>query len=168
MLPSDPPAVQEANKSAWNSERSKSSADFYTVGYAGRSNESFIDVLKSARVSCVIDVRSVPVSRFNPKFSKNNLRQSLDQVGIEYVHLPSLGVPTAIRQEAAEVGNRDAIWDWYADAVVSRYARRNLGWFFDSGAHPVALMCVELDPTTCHRHLLADLLERLGFSGYDL
>jgi uncharacterized protein (DUF488 family) len=165
-LRADPVRVQQTKKAAWNKARSEEDADFYTAGYSGRSMSDFIEALLSAGVSTVIDVRENPVSMYKPEFSKRNLEASLAAVGIEYVHERSLGVPRDIRSRAVE-GDRDAIWEWYDSEVVDSFCT-NLDTFFNMANHPVALLCTELDPTSCHRHRLALALERNGLRGYDL
>jgi hypothetical protein len=34
--------------------------------------------------------------------------------------------------------------------------------------HPVAMMCVECDPTECHRHRIFMALENQGLRGFDI
>ena len=45
----------------------------YTIGYSGFSLESFKNVLLKNRISCVIDVRSNPVSNYFQDYNSNNL-----------------------------------------------------------------------------------------------
>jgi hypothetical protein len=85
-----------------------------------------------------------------------------------YVHMPELGVPRDIRAKAIETGSRDVIWAWYDEYVVEPYLRMNLHRFLNAVEHPVALMCVEIDPQECHRHRLFVALERLGLRGFEL
>ncbi len=154
--------------SRFNQSRDPESATFFTFGYSGRSIRDLIGVLKEAGVQTVVDIRFSPVSMHRPEFSKRNLRAELDHEGIEYLHLRQLGVPKDIRDRAYYQGDRAVIWEWYEDHVVSRFVERNLHWFFDGANHPVAFMCVEADPTTCHRHRLAMALERHGLPCFDL
>lgn len=141
--------------------------DFYTIGYSGRDILSFVDALKAADVACLIDVRYNAVSMYKPAFSQRNLARALGEAGIEYVHMPDLGVPSDVRGLAAISGRRDDIWDWYEENVLPRYSH-NLDWFFNSTNHPVALMCTEKEREDCHRHRLAGALERQGLSSADL
>lgn len=141
--------------------------DFYTVGYQGRDIDSFVTALVDAGVACLFDVRFNPVSMYKPAFSRRNLEASLRSAGIDYVHMPDLGVPSDIRGLAEISGRRDDIWDWYAEHVLSRYDW-NLGWFFNTSDHPVALMCMERDRIDCHRHRLASVLEKQGLTSRDI
>lgn len=115
-----------------------------------------------------MDIRQNPVSMYRPELSKNNLRRAVEDQGMLYNHLPELGVPRDIRAKAIETGTREVIWEWYDDQVVSSYIGSNLHRFLNTVEHPVALMCVELDPRECHRHRLFMALEQMGLRGFDL
>jgi uncharacterized protein (DUF488 family) len=167
-LPTDPVGTQLKNKEEWNTHRSKESADFYTIGYAGRSIEDVLRALKSAGVATLIDIRHMPVSMYKPEFSKHNFRRDLEAKGFHYLHLPYLGIPRDIRSLAIGKTNRNDLWEWYDRNVVASFIGRNLHRFLNSADHPVALMCVETDPTACHRHRIVLALERLGLRGFDL
>lgn len=167
-LPTQPMDVQTTNKVLWNEARSPETADFFTVGYSGRGIAEFVSAVKSVGVSSVIDIRYAAVSMYKPAFSKRNLQRTLERNGVHYLHFPHLGVPRDIRGKAVGKGSRDGIWEWYDEYVVTDFLGRNLNCFFNSADHPVALMCVELDPTACHRHRLFLALERHGLQGFDI
>lgn len=167
-LPSASMRAQATNRIRWNLARSMPDADFYTIGYSGRQPNEVVDALTSAGVCSVLDIRFSPVSMYRPEFSKENLRRLLVLHGIEYYHQPLLGVPRDIRGLAVGAGTRDAIWEWYDRHIVAGYVGRNLNDFFNSVDHPVALLCVEADPTACHRHRLCLALERMGLKSFDL
>ncbi len=164
-LPSESPKAQAKNKEAWNESRDKQEADFFTVGYSGRTITEFLTAILDAGVKCLVDVRANPVSMYKPDFSKSNLERHLAKSGVAYLHLPDLGVPRDIRSKAVESGDRSDIWRWY-DANVAGTFR--LHRFFNMADHPVAFMCTELDPTTCHRHRLSLALEKSGLNGFDV
>ena len=167
-LPEQSKAQQASNKSVWNLLHTPTSPDFFTIGYEGRSISEFVDILKSVGVVSLVDVRHTPVSPHKPAFTKGNLQRILAEHGIAYLHRPELGVPREIRQAAVGEPTRDAIWDWYDANVVPVYFNGNLHQFLNSVDHPVALMCVEQDPTACHRHRIFMALARSGLQGYDL
>jgi uncharacterized protein (DUF488 family) len=165
-LPSAPVKQQLANKASWNDARSAQTADFFTIGYAGRKTEEIIALLKEHGVRTLVDVRHNPVSMYRPEQSKGNLAQLLERNGLCYVHLPELGVPRDIRAKAIETGSRDVIWAWYDENVVTESL--SLHAFLNGFEHPVALMCTEIDPHECHRHRLSLALEGMGLNGFDL
>ena len=168
QLPTDSIPDQWSSKSAWNDERSFEDADFFTLHYAGRTIHQVVDSLKAARVATVLDIRHAPVSMYKPDFSKRNLAHHLDGAGIGYLHLPALGIPRDIRGLAVGKADRNDLWVWYDENVVSVFVNGNLTEFLNFADHPVALMCVEIDPVSCHRHRLGMALEKQGLRSYDL
>jgi uncharacterized protein (DUF488 family) len=167
QLPADTALAQSRNRALWNDGRTAEEADFYTFGYSGRSTDEIFEAIEQAGVSTVLDVRFTPLSMYKPDFSKTNLRDILATRGLGYLHLPDLGVPRDIRAKAISSGDRAVIWEWYDQEIVPRFLG-NLHRFFNIADHPVALMCVEIDPRACHRHRLFQGLEDLGLYGYDL
>lgn len=167
-LPADSVRVQVKNRAAWNEVRSLEGADFYTIGYAGRTVDDVIGALRMAGVMTLVDVRHTPVSMYKPEFSKVNLRRHLEQGGLRYLHLPQWGIPREIRSLAIGKVDRADLWEWYDDNVAEFYIGQNLHYFLNFADHPVALMCLETDPTSCHRHRLGLALERQGLRGFDL
>lgn len=159
---------QRKSKVFWDLKHRASQPDFYTIGYSGRDIHSFVDTLKKAGIATLVDIRYTPISRFKPEFSKNNLKQAMEAHGINYIHRPDWGVPREIRAYSIGERTRDSIWVWYDSNVLPNVAKKNLDEFFNSMEHPITLMCVEYDPTECHRHRLFLGLEKLGLRGCDL
>lgn len=167
-LPEKTMSEQRQSKISWNSEHCRPEPDFYTTGYSGKNIDEFIETIKNAGVATVVDIRFSPVSRFKPEFSKINIKRHLESSGISYIHRPDWGVPRDIRAFSIGKQTRDDIWMWYDSNVLPNAVSKNLDEFFNSMEHPIALMCVEYDPTECHRHRLFLELERRGLQGCDL
>ena len=166
-LPTKPRRERAESKALWNDARSSQHADFFTFGYEGRSTPELLRVLQSAGVRSVLDIRHTPISMYRPELSKSNFQRLLEEEGFQYLHSPEWGVPKDIRVKAIAAGRREPIWEWYDSYVVDRFFANNLHWFLNL-EHPVAMMCVEADPTECHRHRLFLAFERLGLRGFDL
>ena len=49
----------------------------YTIGYGNRALEDFLTILEAHQIRYLIDVRSVPYSRFKPEFSKTSLENAV-------------------------------------------------------------------------------------------
>ena len=56
----------------------------YTIGYGNRSISDFIQILKDNQIQVVVDVRSVPYSRYRPAFNSKALAKNLTDAGIGY------------------------------------------------------------------------------------
>ena len=164
-LPEESINVQIFNKTMWNLQR-VGDYDFYTIGYAKKTVEQFVELLKAKGVETLIDVRKNPVSMFKPEFNKENVRKILKKNGIKYVHYPELGVPEEIRGELAKTGDYERFFKWYDENVATTLLAESID--VEAISYPIALMCVELDPTKCHRHRIALALEKRGLQGIDL
>jgi uncharacterized protein (DUF488 family) len=162
-----PPKQQRLNRIEWNAQRSLADADFFTIGYSGRTTTEFLDALDCAEVATLVDVRANPVSLYKPDFSRSNLSRLLADRDISYVHRPELGVPRDVRGLAVVQATLKLVWDWYEESVARPFAA-NLDWFVNGLEHPVALMCTEVDPQSCHRHVLTLALEAKRLRGYEL
>lgn len=167
-LPSASAKQQLDNRYIWNDGRSAHVADFFTIGYTGRKTEEIIATLKQNCVRTLVDIRQNPVSMYRPEMSKANLAELLKEHGLQYAHFQQLGVPRDIRAKAIDAGTRNVIWEWYDRHIISSFLGRNLHVFLNSFEHPVALMCVEIDPRECHRHRLFMRLEEMGLRGFEL
>ncbi len=146
--------------------RRSSLGEVFTLGYQGRSLEDVLDILRLHRIDQVLDVRQYASSR-RAGFSAHDLNATLAGIGIAYVHLPDLGC----RGEA-----RHALWRGGARAPFLEEYRRDLEGRSDSvaalfervrGARSL-LLCLERDPTRCHRAVLAEKLGDAGFVVVDL
>jgi uncharacterized protein (DUF488 family) len=166
-LPTKAARARAESKALWNEGRAPERADFFTVGYEGRTTKDLFDALLGSGVQCVLDVRFNPVSMYRPELSKGNLQAALERVGISYFHLREWGVPRDVRAQAMESGTRETIWRWYDESVIVPHFRRNLHRFLNFG-YPVAMLCMECDPKECHRHRISMALEDQGLQGFDL
>ena len=63
----------------------------FTIGHSTRPIDDFIHLLKSHGVQRLVDVRTLPRSRFNPHFDIARLPGFLRTAHIHYTHLPGLG-----------------------------------------------------------------------------
>jgi len=162
-LPSRNARARAESKALFNEARSVEQADFFTVGYEGRSTDEIMSTLVQSGVRTLLDIRFTPLSMYRPELSKGNLQRRVEADGMSYLHSPACGVPKDIRAKAIASGTRD----WYDEHVVSRFFERNLHWFLNLD-HPIAMMCVEHDPEECHRHRIFLALEKNGLRGFDL
>lgn len=131
----------------------------YTVGHSTRSLEEFIALLKAHSVASLIDVRTVPRSRHNPQFNRDELQDELEAAGIGYVHVAGLGGFRRTHPGSVNTGWRNASFRGFADYMQTTEFAENLAALIDRAAHEqIALMCAEAVPWRCHRSLIADAL----------
>lgn len=133
----------------------------FTVGHSNRSQPEFLDVLHSAGVRTLVDVRRFPASRRHPHFNLGPLRGALASVGIVYHHVPELGgyrePPPAI-SPSANAGWPAGFLRNYADYAMTERFQEALRNLRQLSGPPLALMCAERRWTDCHRQIIADYL----------
>jgi uncharacterized protein (DUF488 family) len=127
-----------------------SSLEILSIGHSSMSYEDFVRSLRSASVTAVADVRSMPFSRRNPQFNRDTLRDELRMDGIAYVFLgEELGGRPKERQYFCE-----GVADYEKMAQSSNFERGLRRVIEGSKQYRIALMCSEHDPLECHRCLL--------------
>ena len=131
----------------------------FTIGYEGASLAAFLQRLKLAGVSTLIDVRELPLSR-RRGFSKAQLAEQLERHGIRYMHKRELGAPRKIRHELRETGDYKAYFQRFN--AYLRTQRDALEHLVDECVGAVVLMCFERDPKECHRSAVARELAKLA------
>jgi uncharacterized protein (DUF488 family) len=131
-----------------------------TIGYEGRSLETYLNRLLMNGVTLLCDVRRNPLSR-KYGFSKGTLSKSCDGMGIRYEHLPELGIAGEMRQQLQTQADYDALFALYErdNLPNQRAALAKISQWIE-GAERVALTCYEHSPEQCHRHCVAEALER--------
>lgn len=126
-----------------------------TIGYELATPASFIEVLRAADVELLADVRAVANSR-RPGFSKTKLAAAVGEAGMGYVHLRGLGTPAEGRS-AVRSGNPDEMLRIYAEHLQTPAAQDDLAALVEivQSGKKVCLLCLEADPTHCHRSVVA-------------
>ncbi|MET0857343.1 MAG: DUF488 domain-containing protein [Telluria sp.] len=130
-----------------------------TIGHSTRPIDEFIGLLKLHEVQCVLDIRTVPKSRHNPQFNRDNLPASLEAAGIGYRHIAGLGGLRHARADSPNGGWRNASFRGYADYMQTAEFIDNIDELVDlARASRCVLMCAESVPWRCHRSMVADAL----------
>lgn len=134
----------------------------YTIGHATRSIAEFVDLLQSAEVALVVDVRTVPRSRTNPQYNREVLPQALAAFRIGYEHIAALGGRRHRRKDAMPSRNtlwRNAAFRNYADYATTDAFRAGLDDLRAlARVRRCAIMCAEAVWWRCHRRIITDYL----------
>ena len=134
----------------------------FTIGHSTHQIDYFVELLKEYAVNCVIDVRSVAASTYNPQFNKEPLSNYLKKNGITYQHF------------ADEFGARHSDPDLLDEEGKVDFEKIRKSWLFKNGVErlwmaidkgfTIALMCSEGEPFDCHRFSMISIaLEKDGF-----
>ena len=169
-IPVTEPSIQEqfGGKTLWNLEHASINADFFTVGYRQKTITQFIEILQTAGVLKLVDIRNNPHSQYRPEFNQQRLREELAKHEIEYTHRGELGVPSSIRTPVEAQTDRSQVWDWYRENVITHIRAGDVEELIGESESRVAFMCVEINPRDCHRHILVEELETHGYTCFDL
>jgi len=134
-----------------------------TIGHSNRPLEEFLEMLRAHGVELLVDIRTVPRSRHNPQFNRENLPESLRAAGIEYAHMAGLGGLRHARKDSANTGWRNVSFRGYADYMQTAEFERSVDELLAlAGGRRAAVMCAESVPWRCHRSLVADALTARG------
>ena len=137
----------------------------FTIGHSTRPIKAFVRLLKAHHVQRVIDVRTIPRSRHNPQFNRDQLSPALHRMRIHYRHLAGLGGLRHARPDSINAGWRNASFRGYADYMQTQEFDDNLRRCIDLAKRErVVLMCAEAVPWRCHRSLIADALLARGMA----
>jgi len=129
----------------------------FTIGYEGKSIESFINDLIRNNIRALCDVRKTPISR-KFGFSKSRLKHISNTAGIEYFHIPELGIQSGERKSLSTMEDYQRLFKDYKKSLPTRILFIEHIYSLLQSHKRIALMCYELDPKMCHRHIIKDYL----------
>ncbi|HOK66656.1 MAG TPA: DUF488 domain-containing protein [Anaerohalosphaeraceae bacterium] len=129
----------------------------FTIGYEGRTLESFLATLKEHCVDSLFDVRELPLSR-KKGFSKNALEEYLTRNGIRYFHLPQLGSSRVLRAQLKKT--QDYLSFFAAMENTLSAAEETIDLIYRHlHEHVSCLLCFEKSADLCHRSLVAKKIQ---------
>jgi len=134
----------------------------YTVGHSNHKIEYFKELLDAFKIKCLIDVRSVPASGYNPQFNKEPLVSYLNRFKINYLHFgEEFGARQTEKDLLDEFGKVDFDKVRKSEKFLSGVERIKSGLL---KGFAIALMCSEAEPFDCHRFsMISYYLVRNGF-----
>jgi uncharacterized protein (DUF488 family) len=134
-----------------------------TVGHSTRTAKDFIHLLKAHHVERLVDVRTVPRSRHNPQFNRDQLSTAMHRSRIHYKYMLELGGFRHARRSSTNTGWHNASFRGFADYMQTPEFRTALSDLIKLAKHErIAVMCAEAVPWRCHRSLIADALLARG------
>ncbi|MEC5145659.1 DUF488 domain-containing protein [Chitinophaga sp. 180180018-2] len=140
----------------------------YTIGYEGITLEEYLNKLIVKDVKVLVDVRNNPLS-MKYGFSKSQLVNSCRSVGIEYIHIPEVGIVSEQRQELKSQKDYDNLFAKYCQVNLpsTLTEQKQILQLLKSKAR-IALTCFEANICQCHRKHLAEAITRLPQWNYEL
>ncbi len=140
----------------------------FTIGYEGISLEQYVNKLIVNDVKVLCDVRKNPMSmKFG--FSKNQLIMACQGVGIEYKHIPGVGIENDKRRELNTQADYDKLFVYYKESILPEKSneQKELLEILDSKKR-IALTCFEANISQCHRKHLAEALGAFDDNNFEI
>lgn len=125
----------------------------FTIGFSGKSPDTFMDVLNAVRVRAVWDIRQWRASTYVPFYSGENLTSTL---GPRYEYHPEFAPTSEIL-----AGYKDGRIAWpdyermYHELLVTRRPTAGLA---PADIDRICLLCTEKSANQCHRRLAAEYI----------
>ncbi|WP_456402494.1 DUF488 domain-containing protein [Persephonella sp.] len=139
----------------------------YTIGHSTHTLDEFYEMLIKNEIDVIVDVRSIPFSKFANWFNKDNLKDFLKTKGIYYIFM---GDNLGARWE-----DKNLIFD---DGKVNFEKVKETKKFQDGigrlvkgiqKGYKIALMCSEKEALDCHRFvLISPVLDSLGYKVFHI
>lgn len=156
--------INEVNKS----RPGNNNTCLYTIGYEGLSIEEYLNKLIREDVKLLVDVRNNPVSmKFG--FSKTTLKRFCESLGIEYIHIPEVGIKSDFRKNLSDQSSYDELFVKYNDEIITTTTDKQIYILNLLKKHKrIALTCFEAQICQCHRTHLAAAIGRLKEWKYEI
>jgi len=140
----------------------------FTIGYEGISLEMYLQQLVRNNVKLLVDVRKNPLSmKFG--FSKTLLKRYCNSLGIEYMHIPEVGINSEKRQQLDTQSDYDRLFSEYCQTTLQdTLVEQNRILVLLKDYKRIALTCFEAEPCQCHRTHLADAIKELPDFQYEV
>jgi uncharacterized protein (DUF488 family) len=127
----------------------------FTIGYEGKKFEEYLNQLIQNDIKVLVDVRKNAHS-MKYGFSKNTLKNAIENLGMQYIHIPNLGIESENRQTLQTKADYEVLFRAYAKTLKEK--TRDME-YLNSILHEnarIAITCFENDVTYCHRGIIAD------------
>ena len=130
----------------------------FSIGHSNLSYRKFAALLRKWEIEQVIDIRSIPYSKYVPHFNYEVLKRKLTNSHFQYEYLGN------------QLGSHNVRMRKWSESLTDH--RRQIACdAFNEGiervlrcvsSRRVAIMCAESDPSACHRHtiLATELVKR--------
>lgn len=129
----------------------------FTIGFTQKSAETFFELVRSNKVSRIIDVRLNNTSQLAGFAKRDDLKFFLNELcNTDYFHIKELAPTKNILDEYKK---KIITWEAYEDKFLNIISQRNIGRtinrsLLDNGC----LLCSEHKPHHCHRRLVVKYL----------
>ena len=133
----------------------------FTIGHSNHPIGVFVGLLRQNLISVVVDVRSVPLSRFHPQYNRERLSKTLEASHILY-EFEGGRLGGRIQDKECFLARELPQRKVHVAELVDYEALVQRDWFVQGMNHliergrtdRIAILCSEEQPDRCHRNLL--------------
>jgi uncharacterized protein (DUF488 family) len=137
----------------------KTETMLYTIGYEGISLEEYLNKLLAYDIKVLCDVRKNS-SSMKYGFSKSQLRYACENLDIEFVHIPDLGIESECRQDLNTQADYDKLFTVYRHTTLQQTSKQQQQLIeLVNKFKRVAITCFEANINQCHRKHLAEAVQ---------
>ncbi len=122
----------------------------FSIGHSNQTQKELLQLLKAHQVNCIVDVRSVPASKYTPQFNKEELKSFLNQHGIVYLHF---GNEFGARRNDCLDEDGQVNFELAVKTTAFQKGVERLNNGLEKGFR-ICFMCSEAEPLECHRFSL--------------
>jgi uncharacterized protein (DUF488 family) len=135
----------------------KAQHGFFTIGYEKKDIDQFLNALVTNQIDLLIDIRRNPFS-MNFIYIKDTLMKKLKDVGIDYLHIPELGIESEERKNLNTKADYEELFAKYQQVLPLKEVYINR--IIELGTTKrIALLCFEADCDFCHRREVAKVIK---------
>lgn len=129
-----------------------------TIGFSKKSLRTFVQLLKDAGVTKLVDTRLNNTSQLAGFAKKNDLAYILEIMGIKYEYEPLMAPTDSILKDYK---NKKITWAQYEQAYISILEERHIleKAIKQMSNEITCFLCSEDKPNYCHRRLLAEYIQ---------
>jgi len=137
--------------------------NIFTIGHSTHEIDYFISLIKQHQINTIVDVRSIPYSKFTPNYNKEGLKLYLKKNNIQYIFMGDL--------LGARYEDKNLL---FPDGKVNFKEVQKLKSFQDGitrlekgirMGYNISLMCSEKEAFDCHRFgLISEILTKIGIN----
>lgn len=136
-----------------------SPSPIYTIGHSDRALSAFVDLLVSANIRTLLDVRAYPGSKRHPYYARARLEARLSVTEITYSWMGDrLGGKRPPQPDSPHLALAPSVRGFADYMQTSAFKAAVDDLLARAGKWPTAIMCAEKQPMQCHRALIADYL----------
>lgn len=134
----------------------------YAIGHSNYSFEKFITIIKEYNLNCIVDIRSIPYSKYNVQYNKEDFSKRLKELGYTYIYMAD---QFGVKRDDKSSYNSEGYADF--DKVrLEKSFRRGVERLKDGckKGYRIVLLGAVQEPIRCPRAILVGReLEKEGF-----